>query len=558
MTFDGRERLITDGANDGGIDAFYIDTDKKHIDLIQSKFRITSNNFESKSIAPEELARMDIDRILSGNTTSESGKTYNGHIQGLLRRISEIHDIARYTAKITLLANVKNDQIILVQKLFKEYETNIIDFERCYRELVLPILRGEQFYQDSLRLHVDLSNKSSASKLSAEVSTAYGNCEVTVVLVPTLEIAQVMTRYKNSILRYNPRSYLEFREQRTNENIKGSIVNKSTGEFALLNNGITILSDDTYVNVRMGAQNRAQIEMVNPQIINGGQTAFTLSRIYDETAEKDRDTVFGGKEVIVRIITLPKLNEFDRQNLIFEISNATNSQTPVSAIDRSASNDLNRAIAERIFVETGLLYEPRRGEYSNAIYLKYVERIEVLERSLFTRFILLATGRHNMALQKKMMRETGGVIPEIPDAAALDRLAKMYSLYIAVSEGKRGIFGDSLNTILAKMLLGFEILETGHWDEDVDAIALSALAARRQWPDFSSWARSMPPDPTGTEASIKHQRRRRTGGAAWIRDARFPEDITRYVVDTGPYENGLAAPQPHESTVSSPPSIPAP
>lgn len=540
MSFDDREKLITDGTNDGGIDAYYIDSEAKVIDLVQSKFRANSSNFEGKYISPDELVRMEIERILSGQPESENGKKYNGHIQGLIRKISELPDLARYRSKVTFLANVKYDQLSIVERLFREFETNIINFERCYSDLVFPTLRGEQYYGDSLRLHIDLSNKSAASKLSAEVSTAYGSCEVTVVLVPTIEIAEVMTRYKNSILRYNPRSYLEFREQRTNEGIRASILEKRTGEFALLNNGITVLSDETYVNVRMGAQGRAQIELINPQVINGGQTAFTLSRIYEETIERDRVAVFDGKEVIVRIITLPRLNEADRKSLIFEISNATNSQTPVSAIDRSASNDLNRAIAEKIFVGTGLLYEPRRGEYSNAIYLDYVERIEILERSLFTRLILLSLGQHRVALQSKVMRETGGVIPRIPDNEALDKLANMYGIYVKLSGGKREIYGDTLITTLGRILLALEIFNAGTWGDDVDAIGQSAEMARRQWSDFITWSKSNLPELPDQITRKGYRKKQRLGGSTWIRDERFIADAARYVSETGPYINGVS------------------
>ena len=46
LDFLEREKYITDDGNDGGIDAYYIDTETKTIYYIQSKFRITKENFE--------------------------------------------------------------------------------------------------------------------------------------------------------------------------------------------------------------------------------------------------------------------------------------------------------------------------------------------------------------------------------------------------------------------------------------------------------------------------------------------------------------------------------
>ncbi len=52
--FKGRERLICDGQQDGGLDAYFIDNDRKRILLIQSKFRATANNFVTVPIKADQ------------------------------------------------------------------------------------------------------------------------------------------------------------------------------------------------------------------------------------------------------------------------------------------------------------------------------------------------------------------------------------------------------------------------------------------------------------------------------------------------------------------------
>lgn len=77
LNFQERENFVTDGANDGGIDGYFIDRDKRIVHFIQSKFRINSANFERREIKYEELINMDIDRITGGELSHENGTPYN-------------------------------------------------------------------------------------------------------------------------------------------------------------------------------------------------------------------------------------------------------------------------------------------------------------------------------------------------------------------------------------------------------------------------------------------------------------------------------------------------
>lgn len=531
VDFEEREKTITDASNDGGIDGYFIDTENKVLDVIQSKFRVGSTNFESKYITPEEVMAVDIDRILAGELEDINGQKYNGHIRAFVEKLQRIPDIARYKTKVTILANVKAEQYPLVERLFHGDQVNIVNFDRCYGELVLPTIRGEQHYSSSLRLQIDLSNKSGSSRLSAEINTAHGPSEVTVVLVPTLEIAKIMSRFKNSILRYNPRSYLEFKEQRTNEGIRGSIVDIATGEFAILNNGITIVSDETYVNERVGAKNRAQVEIVNPQIINGGQTAFTLARIYDESTDIERERLFSGKEVVVRIITLPQVGEEAKKELILSISSATNSQTTVSSIDRTASNDQNREIAEIIFKKTGLLYEPKRGEYADALRNNFVARDDIIERALFTRVMNIACGRYAVGVERKMMRNTGGILPKVTDDSVINVFADLYEIYTEIS-GRRSPNGaaDKIVNDLVFVVFVRQLKLRRQRDGFSDWLPKVIEQARELYSDFEQWGReNVPGLLTSRIDKNSGKRTEHFAISKWKRSANYPTDVETYV-----------------------------
>ncbi len=209
LDFDEREKYITDGAYDGGIDGYYINEDTKQIYLIQSKFRTTEKNFENKHIALEEVLTMDVTRILEGEVNDENGNPYNGKIKQLQREVSNLPDVARYNYKLVLLANLPNNvSPTKLRQLAGGYAIEVFDFEKTYEKLVFPVISGTYFTASDISIPVDLSNKNAGSKISYTVRTKFGDCEITALFVPTIEIAKIMSKYKNSILQYNPRSYL--------------------------------------------------------------------------------------------------------------------------------------------------------------------------------------------------------------------------------------------------------------------------------------------------------------------------------------------------------------
>jgi hypothetical protein len=254
LDFTEREHFITDSSNDGGIDGYYINSENKAIYLIQSKFRTTHENFETKPIDLREVLVMDIDRILSGEKCDEEDNYYNGKILAMQKEISETEGIARYSYQVIILANLKDVSNSELRKLTGGYSCQVFDFDQCYQKLVFPVISGTYYNATDLHLNIDLSNKNAGSKISYTVLTTNGECEITVLFVPTIEIGRIMHKYKNAILKYNPRSYLGHEGKNVNNAIWKTIVDKDTNEFALFNNGITILSDDTYISERIGSK----------------------------------------------------------------------------------------------------------------------------------------------------------------------------------------------------------------------------------------------------------------------------------------------------------------
>ena len=430
LNFEDRERLITDGSYDGGIDGYYIHEETKQIYLIQSKFRTTEANFENKSIDLTEILQMDVNRILDGEQFDEQGNEYRGKIKQLQREISQLTDIARYTYKVVLLANVKDISPAKLRMLTGGYGVEIFDFQKSYEKLIFPVITGTYFTASDISIPIDLSSKNAGAKIGYTVKTKISDCEITVLFAPAIELAKIMHKYKNSILKYNPRSYLDLEGKAVNNAIRDTILNSSTNEFALYNNGITMLSDETFINERIGKKNKAQLRVKNPQIINGGQTSYTLSRIFAERTESEAESVFKEKEVLLKIITLIDNNSHENKlQLIDEISNATNKQTPVINADKFANETIHQDLQKRIFDKFGLLYERKRGEFSDGVSNKYVNATQIIERNLFLRLLYVSDGQLQKGIQKRLFQKNEFSDLNLDDPLLFDRFYLSFRVF---------------------------------------------------------------------------------------------------------------------------------
>ena len=396
LDFLERENHITDESQDGGIDAYYIDQEYKIIYFIQSKFRITKKNFESKDIALEEILSMDIGRVVDGHDCDEKGNKYNSKILQLQKNIQSIDDIGKYSYKAIILANLKDSltksQVI---RLTGGFSGELYNFEKCYNDLLFPLITGTFYNISELFISLNLSQKTS-DEISYSVKTEYGICDITVVFVPIIEIAKIMYKYKNSILKFNPRSYLDLKGNPVNTAITDTVKKNQTNEFALFNNGITMLSDKTNINKSIGKKDQAQMIVESPQIINGGQTAFTLSKLYQDTLiNGDQNDIFSNKEVILKIITFSEdktMSDKKKRKLIEEISKATNQQSPVVEADRRSNDDIQIELQEKIYNTFGYFYERKKGEFGDGLHNKYVDRSQIIDRVQFLRICLALKG----------------------------------------------------------------------------------------------------------------------------------------------------------------------
>lgn len=392
--------MITDEANDGGIDAYFIDTNHKTLYIIQSKFRTTESNYENKEIDPTEIVAMDIKNILAGNKTADNGVRYNGKINAMQEKLSKIDNFSLYNIKIILLANLySKDKLRIVDSIFSGFKYDVFDFRRAYYELLFPLCSSTYFQGD--RIIIDKNIRGTEQTYSENFSnTSYGKCTVYLMFVPLRFIAEIMDEYKNSILKYNPRNYLTMSKNPVNKLVAEGL-SKSNEDFALLNNGITMMCSSFRCTSLNGIEDSTNVHIEDPQIINGGQTGITLARMLKEKPES-----LEGKKVLLKIIATYQLqkeanaqesdqkvhlkNKYDL--FIKSISDATNMQSKIEEADRRANLDIQYSFQNRIFAYYGLLYERKRGEFEEAIHNNLITSTQVLNREKMLKCLLAIQG----------------------------------------------------------------------------------------------------------------------------------------------------------------------
>jgi hypothetical protein len=399
LAFKERHSHITDGTQDGGIDAYFIDRENKKLLLIQSKFRTTEDNFTAKSLTADDVIKVEVIRILKGEETDSAGKEFNDRIKMLQKEWREITDQALYDCKVVILGNLKKYTDVQIKRLLDNSKYEIFDFERTYNELVFPLCCGTYYDPKEIRITINLYNKEQ-STLKQTITTKYGDYDVRITFVPAEEVAKMMLKYKNSLLRYNPRNYLTLAQNKINQQIRRSIVEGDSNEFAVFNNGITILTDFFSITETTGKKFKGQLILSEPQIINGGQTAYTLAKIYEEyEATGKAEQIFRDKEVLFKIIVIRPENKPEIE-FIERISDATNKQTSVEEADRRSNLSIQVKIQKSIYNDYGFLYERKKGEFYNGIQNGYVDTRVIIDRNDFIRAYLAFKGNPRWARQK--------------------------------------------------------------------------------------------------------------------------------------------------------------
>lgn len=173
--------------------------------------------------------------------------------------------------------------------------------------------------------------------------------------VNVVEFAQLFENHGDVLLEKNIRRYLGLTKNRVNESIQDTLIGDKKDNFYFYNNGVTIVCSKFSYNALQGGDWNVTIEDL--QIINGGQSCKTIQQTIHNHPSLDYSQVF----VLVRLY---ELSGKDIDDLITDITIATNSQNPVDLRDLRANDERQRKL-ELDIKELGYTYKRKKDAALN-------------------------------------------------------------------------------------------------------------------------------------------------------------------------------------------------
>ena len=205
---------------------------------------------------------------------------------------------------------------------------------------IIAVLQRKKSVDDSIQLH------------GKAIIEDFNFRRVLISKVPITEVAALFERHHDLLLERNIRRYLGLRNNRVNAAIHETLQDASKREnFYFFNNGITMICRKFRHNALQGENFQVRIEGI--QVINGGQTCKTIQQTLKSLPHEEFSNIY----VLLRLYELAE----DDQELVNDITYATNSQNPVDLRDLR-SNDVIQKQLEIGMAELGYTYKRQRDD----------------------------------------------------------------------------------------------------------------------------------------------------------------------------------------------------
>ncbi|MEO9969012.1 AIPR family protein [Roseibium sp.] len=349
---------ITDGGNDRGADALFIDDrdTRKDIHIFQTKcvgdFSKSKNHFPSSEI--DKLASLVTD--LTGHDSDALGS---------------VNDLLK--AKIADALEILKESNATITVHFVGNTAPLIDTEMKRIQTAFSRYKAIEFRMHDLDALSDFFIEKKTPALVREITVidtnffdrTDQNLRGIVCSVAALDIVDAIKsdvdpeQVETGIFDQNVRVYLK-RKNRINRRIIESALSDENHMFWYQNNGITMTCD----KVELGPSRRSpKIKLTNVQIVNGGQTSNCLF----EAAKEDRSRIDD-------VILLVRIIETSSEDVKLSIAETTNSQTPINVRDLR-SNDRQQRQLEDAFADLGYHYERKAGQHADKPLAKRVDAL---------------------------------------------------------------------------------------------------------------------------------------------------------------------------------------
>ena len=342
-TEDELEDRYVDGADDYGLDVYYVDDEAQAVYLIQSKFRRRDETVKKSEL--DTLFRLPT-RLMDAKALRHNMNVplveFADEFRTKVRQGYEVYVVYLTTQRATpqnirAVSQFNEEPLNLIQGVDVPHFAIVFGVDDLIRESLVedkPTDTEMQF----LNWFVHSDTNGANRHLSGMVSAA--------------ELDRVFNEHRYSIFRLNPRGPLGV--VKVNKEIRATLESDSDRpQFFFLNNGLTAVCES--FGKKSGSNSTFEIR--DFQVVNGCQTTWTL---HDH---RIRGGSLDDVALSIKLIETPA-----RSTLATQISQASNSQSPMKDWDfLFNSKDQLRLQREFLGLEEPVFYELKRGEQ------KYIE-----------------------------------------------------------------------------------------------------------------------------------------------------------------------------------------
>jgi hypothetical protein len=320
---------ITDGKNDGGIDALYIDRSRNRIVLVQSKFKRTG----TAPAQDEALKTINGVKALLSRRFNE----FNPHFQARLDEIETALDTPGAVLEVTLAylgdnlgPHVTNDLNALRD------EMNAVSERCCWNAHGLSTIHGWLVAEQTpSAVTADFTIENWAC-IKTPRKAIYGQ-------ISAASLAQLVTTHGKSLFQRNIRHYLG--SVGVNTAIEET-VRRRPGDFFYLNNGLTAVAE--IITQANGTVARCVFRLGNVSIVNGAQTAGSVANA------AIAGTISPDAKVLVTIIEIGA----NADDIGLRITKARNHQNVVRGADFAALDPTQERLRQEL-AAVGVAYHYR-------------------------------------------------------------------------------------------------------------------------------------------------------------------------------------------------------
>jgi hypothetical protein len=338
--------LITEGGNDAGVDAIYIEDVVDYnfqVTIFQGKYHLKDFDNDDNRFPANAIQRVigSIGAIFDPSKPIEMNEDLKPKVDEIRSLIADgcVPNIRCVFTNNGSRWNSDSENHIKNS----DFPETQVQFEHFNHKDIINLLLLKKGINETIQL----SGKS--------ISEGFNFKRVLAGKMNVVGLAKLFEKYGENLLDRNIRKYLGLNKNSVNAAIKETLLNDKRDNFYFYNNGITMICNKFSTNELQELDRQVRIE--NLQIINGGQTCKTILHTVTENPAIDYSNVY----VLVRLYELSGENE--NESLITDVTIATNSQNPVDLRDLRANDDRQRHL-EIAISELGFFYKRKKDNAS--------------------------------------------------------------------------------------------------------------------------------------------------------------------------------------------------